>query len=319
MVNCLNSSVQVSQKQLLAPQQPCVTASSETRPEGTSSSKSAGGQQQAAADHFRKPLRPSNTSPTHYTPQALSSQFSRKQQPFLYKDIVQKTDNVYLIDKPAKKEELGVIDSLFKKAESEGKIEPVSTLLIDTIKKNNVITNPPNQKVKRKFFVSLFDYLNKDNIRSFPEITRLPITINSTNYNVSGSVNYGWTISSTVYRLYKNLFLEYHINYNFWNNKHIDASEFTLNLANNFSFNKKVREAILTPYFGYERLVVSYKKNEVDYNSFNLGLRASLELTHRKALFISSSYNLADGMRTLNGLNISPNHYGVAFGIIFKR
>lgn len=239
-------------------------------------------------------------------------------QPLLYKDIVQMTDDVYLVDKPAKKEEKDVIDSLFAKAEKEGIVEPVPTLLIDTIKKNNAITNSPNQKINRPFGVRLFDYIFKGNIRNLPGITRFALTVNSPDFMVSESVNYGWSFTSSDFRLYKNLFLEFKLNDNFWNNKHIDLSEFALNLTNDFIFNKSARSITLSPFLGYDRLVVNYKKNQVDYNAFNAGLRASFEFTHRKSVFISSGYNFADGNRTLNGLNITPTHYSFTVGVVKK-
>ena len=239
-------------------------------------------------------------------------------QPFLYKDIVQGSDNGLVIDKPGNLIAKKLKDSLFAKAEKEGIVEPVPTLLIDTIKKNNAITNSPNQKVNRPFGVRFFDYISKGNIRNLPEITRFALTVNSPDFMVSESVNYGWSITSSGFRLYKNLFLEYKLTDNFWNNKHIDLSEFALNLTNDFIFNKSARSITLSPFLGYDRLVVNYKKNQVDYNAFNAGLRASFEFTHRKSVFISSGYNFADGNRTLNGLNITPTHYSFTVGVVKK-
>jgi predicted RNA-binding protein len=239
--------------------------------------------------------------------------------PLLYKDIVQMMDDVYLIDKPANKEEIGAIDSLFTKAEIEGKIEPVPTLLIDTIRKNNAITNPPNQKPKVSFGQKIILYISKgENVKFFYELNKFPITINSELYGVSGSVNYGRGLFIGL-RLYKNLFFEFGTYDNFWNNKHIDLNEAQINLEYNFIFNENGRRITLTPYTGFDQIAISYKKTEFDYNTFNLGLRTSFELSHQYSLFLSSSYNSANGTRLLNGLNLTPTHYTVAFGVVFKR
>lgn len=235
-----------------------------------------------------------------------------------YKDIIQQTDDIFLVDKRNSKEEWAKNDSLFKKAESEGRMEILSNTLLDSIKKNNAITNPPNQKVKRPFGNRVLDYLSKDNVRTILGLTKFPVVINNPLDVVSGSVNYGWGFGSN-YRVYKNLFVGFDLYTNFWNNKHIGLSTIALNLSNDFVFNKSSRSITLTPYVGYEQIAISYQKTKIDYNTLNYGLRVSYELTHKKALFLSSGFNSLSGTSTLNGLTITPTHYAIGLGIVFKK
>jgi hypothetical protein len=238
--------------------------------------------------------------------------------PFLYKDVVQVMDDVYLVDKPANKVQQAVIDSLFSKTEREGKIEPLPTSLIDTIKKNNTITNPPNQNPKVSIVYKIILYISKgENVKILFGINKFPVSINSSSYNISSSVDYGYD-EFINFRLYKGFFLEFGTYDNFWNNKHVDVNDTEINLIYNIVFNKKARSLTLTPFAGFDQIAISYKNAEYDYNTFNGGLRTSFELTHQFNLFISSGYNFANGIHTLNGLNITPTHYSIGFGLIFK-
>jgi hypothetical protein len=235
-----------------------------------------------------------------------------------YKDIIQQLDDALLVDKPNSKEEWAKNNILFKKAESGGKVEIVSNTLLDTIEKNNAITNPPGQKVKRSFGHNVVYYLTKDNVRITLELTKFPVAINSQLYVVSKSVNYGWG-ESMDFRLYKNLFLVFQGYTNFWNNKHIALSTTALNLSNDFVFNKNSRSITVTPYAGFEQIIISYQRNEIDYNTFDYGLRVSYELTHKRALILSYGFNSASGISTLNGLTITPTRYAIGLGIVIKN
>ncbi len=235
-----------------------------------------------------------------------------------YKDIIQPLDDVLLVDKLTSKQEWAKNDSIFKKAESEGRIEIVSNTLLDTIKTNNVIANPPNKKLKTPFGKRVLNYIAKDNIRTSLGLIKFPFVVKSQLYTVPESINYGSSVGAN-YRLYKNLFLGFQLSNNFWNKKKINLSTINFNLSNDFVFNKNSRSIILTPYAGYSSITANYGKSKINYNTFDYGLRASYELTRKKALFISSSLNSATGTAKLNELTITPNNYVIGFGIIFKK
>ncbi len=239
-------------------------------------------------------------------------------QPMPYKDIVQHSDDILLINKPTNKQEWAKNDSLFKKAESDGRMEIVSNLLLDTIKKNNFITNPPNVQVKKSFGKKILDYLNKGNTRSIFGLTKFPFSIHGTFSSVSESVNYGLLVN-TNYRAYKNLFIDAQLSSNLWNNKHVKLSEVAFYLSNELIFNKSARNIILTPYLGYDFFTITFQKREINYNNLEGGLRASYEITHRTAFYLSYGLNSASSVRELNGINIAPTHYTIGFGIIIKK
>lgn len=232
-----------------------------------------------------------------------------------YKDVVQNMDDVVLLSKPTSEEDWMKYDSLFKKAEIEGKVEIVSAGKLDTIKKNNTTAN---LNYRKPFGRKVYDYLRGNNGRITYGLFKLPLEVGSDLYAVPESIFYGMGLSYD-YRIYKGLFLGLQANSNFWNKKKIDLSTLAFNLSHEFIFNKKHRSIVLTPRAGYELITVNYEEKRKNYNTINYGLRASYELTHTKALFLSSSFNPNLGSSTLNTLNIRPTGYTLGFGIVFKR
>lgn len=235
-----------------------------------------------------------------------------------YKDIVQHRDDVLLIDKPRNNEEWENNSRLFQKAEKDGRMERLSSESLDTIKSNNGIANLDNQKIKRQFGRRVFDYFNKDNVRTALGLTKFPVLIKDQFYHVSESINYGLGLGIN-YRLYKNLFLGFQVNTNLRNDKHINLSTYNLNISNDFILNKNSRNLTFTPYAGFEQIVVRYHEGKVRNNTFNYGLRLSCELTHKKAIFLSSGFNSGLNNTILNTLSINPSHYAIGLGIIFKK
>lgn len=235
-----------------------------------------------------------------------------------YKDIVQHRDDVLLINKPGNNEEWENNRRLFQKAEKDGRMERLSSESLDTIKSNNGIANLDNQKIKRQFGRRIFDYFNKDNVRTALGLTKFPVLIKDQFYHVSESINYGLGLGIN-YRLYKNLFLGFQVNTNLRNDKHINLSTYNLNISNDFILNKNSRNLTFTPYAGFEQIVVRYHEGKVRNNTFNYGLRLSYELTHKKAIFLSSGFNSGLNNTILNTLSITPSHYAIGLGIIFKK
>ena len=234
-----------------------------------------------------------------------------------YKDIVQNTDDILLIDKPGEKTRWSENDSVFRKAESDSKLAIIPNTLLDIIKKNNAIANPPDYKVQKPFRNRVVDYLANDNVRTFLGLTKFPVTVNSKLYNITGAVDYGWG-GGVNYRLYQNLFFELQEYANFYSNKHIGLSLTDLNLANEFIFRKNSRSITLTPFAGFEQINANYKKSKIVYDNFNCGLRISFQETHKMAYFISSNYDPGLTNKLLNGAIIHPNYFAEFAGIVFK-
>ena len=237
--------------------------------------------------------------------------------PIPYNDIIQKDDDVLKINKPNDLEEWEKYKALFKKAELEGTIASISQSLLDTIRLNNAIANPLGQKDKKSFVLRAYDYLKKDNVRSTLGLTQLPTELKSDLFNIPESVNYGFSYDMN-YRFYKNFFLGLEITNNFWNKKRINLSTIGLNLSNEFVINKNARNIIFTPFVGYQFTTIKYQKAKENYTSFNYGMRAAIDLTRKKALFVSSGFNTAKGVSNLSDLRIMPTGYALSFGILFK-
>ena len=235
--------------------------------------------------------------------------------PLQYKDIIQDRDNTRLISKEGDKNQWSKYDSLFVDAENNNRMGKISNTALDTIKQRNLIDNSPAViKAKNSFSRRALNYIAHGNVEEVLALAKLPVNITN---GISNSVNYGKAFSLN-FRVRNNLFFGYETVDNLGNNKHVDVAEIAFNVSNEFTFNKNAHAITLTPYLGYEILTISLNTHEVDYNTLEFGLHTSLELTHRKALFLSSGYNTATGNRNLDGLNIMPTHYTVAFGIMFK-
>ncbi|WP_028298592.1 carboxypeptidase-like regulatory domain-containing protein [Olivibacter sitiensis] len=234
-------------------------------------------------------------------------------QPIPYKDIVQNGDNMLSIDKPGSEEEWARHEHLFKKAEDEGKMELISAALLDTIRQNNAI----NQSLKRPFMNRVYSYLSNGNVKSSLGLAKFPIAISSEFHSVPGMVGYGLRLG-TDYRLYKKLFVGFELGSNIWNKRRIGVSTLALNLSNDFVFNKDGRHIILSPYVGFGRISTRFEGERANYTAFDYGLRASYELSRKRALFISSGFNSANGSSTLNTVTITPTRYALGFGLVFR-
>lgn len=234
-----------------------------------------------------------------------------------YKDIIQKSDDIQFIDVPENEESWVKNEELFKRAERDGRMTILPTSTLDTIRENNAKTNPPNQKIRRPFGVSILDYLTKNNVRSVVGLTKFPVVVSSTLFQIPESINYGLGFGGD-FRLYKNLFLGYQGYSNFWNKKHIDLSANVLRLSNEFIFNKSSRSITLAPNIGYQHLNISYKEDKINYNYLSYGLIITKEITHKKALFLSTGFNSALNTSTLNEVIITPTNYTIGLGLVFK-
>lgn len=232
-----------------------------------------------------------------------------------YKDIVQNMDDVVLINKPLDGEEWAKYENLFKAAEVQGKIETIPVEKLDTIKKNNIAASI---NYKKPFGRKVYDYLRGNNNRTNYGVFRLPIDVNNQIHGVPESIFYGLGLGSD-YRVYKNLFFGFQANSNFWNKKKIGLSSFALSLSHEFILNKSQRNIVLTPQAGYELLTINYEKQRKNYNTINYGLLVSYDLSHTKALFLSSTFNPSLKNYTLNTLSIKPTGYSMGFGIVLKR
>jgi len=235
--------------------------------------------------------------------------------PFAYKDIIQNRDDVELLSKSGNKEEWLKYDTLFAQAETEKQMSIISTETLDTIRQKNLINN--SKKQNQPFSKQIINYIRHNNIEEAVEISKLSINIINTAKGATNISNYGFG-AAIYFRLYSNLFFDLQQYSNFRNSTHTGISESSFYLSNEFNINKNAHKITLTPYAGYGFLIVSDKYNEVNYDNLNVGLRTSYELTHRKALFISATYNTASDTRNFDELNIMPTHYTISTGILFK-
>ncbi|SOD19863.1 carboxypeptidase-like regulatory domain-containing protein [Pedobacter xixiisoli] len=232
-----------------------------------------------------------------------------------YKDIVQNMDDIFLINKPTSSLGLDKNEKLFREAELAGKVEMTPMVKLDTIRKNNLAAK---ENYKKPFGRKVYDYIRGDNMRVQYGASKLPMETNSNIYSIPESINYGLTLGAD-YRFYKSMFVGFKSASNFWNKKKISLSTFALHLSNEFILNREARNITLTPYAGFQRNYIKFEKAEVKYNAFNYGLRASYDLTRTRALFISSDFNTASGVSTLNTLTVKQARHAFGLGIVIKR
>ncbi len=237
---------------------------------------------------------------------------------FFYKDIIQAGDNILLIDVPVSEDIWSVTDTLFRKAESEGKIAVISNELLDIIRHNSAVSNTDGLKNKKSFSLRVIDYLSKDNVRKDLVFKKFPVLVESNLYNVPKIINYAISYGIS-YRFYKNMFFGIDGSRNLWNGKKINLFTLSANISNEFVFNKFFRGITLRPYLGFGNINVGYDKAKLNMYSINGGLKVSYELTHKLAIIFSTSFNPALDRSILNGLNIQANKYAIGLGVLFKR
>lgn len=231
-----------------------------------------------------------------------------------YKDRVQKMDDVLLIERGNMKE-LAKYSDIFDRAELAGKLQPVPSEKLDTIKKNNLAASV---NYKKPFGRKVYDYIRGDNNRFSYGLNKLPINVSSSSIQVPTSVGYGLGMSS-YYRVYGNWFLGFEITSSVLRRNEIGTGSFALNLSREVTLNENGRPIVLTPQFGYQAIFVSYKKLEKSYHSINLGMRASYELSRTKAFFLT--YSRIPKLKTtdLSVLTLNPRVSAFGLGIVFKK
>lgn len=231
-----------------------------------------------------------------------------------YKDVVQKMDDVLVIDKPANQSDQKISDSLFKKFEKIGKIKPIPLEKLDTIKSNNINASI---NYRKPFGRKIYDYIRSDNIRGSFGIYKLPFELISTAYNVPESITYGIG-SCYSFRLYRNVFLKYEYTSNFYNRKKIKLSTTAIDLVYDLIMHTNHRELIFNPFVGYQLIDVKFEGKIKNYNTINFGLRTSYEVTHKVAPFAAINLNPSLKDYRINTLTISPTGYSAGIGIIIK-
>lgn len=233
-----------------------------------------------------------------------------------YKDIVQNSDNVLLIDKYSDDLVWEKTKLLIEKFENDGAIANLSSELLDTIK-NNKINNHPDKILNKQFGSKVFTYLTHTNVRTFYGLIKPPFLISSQTFSVAEPINYGLSFGFNA-RIYKNIFLGFKTYSNLSNRKKIDLSTVGLNLSNEIILNKTSRNLILRPSIGFDRFTTTYQNSSIKFNSLAYGLLVSYELTHKKAIFISSGYNTSLNAEIINGLNFTPSAFSFGLGFVFK-
>lgn len=234
-----------------------------------------------------------------------------------YKDIVQNGDNILLIDKFKPDLEWKPVEALIKNAANDGKLQTLAKDTLENIINNNLGANPLNKKLAMQFGRKIYEFLTHGNLRSFYGLNKTPFDIKSRTFKVSEPINYAIVFGLDA-RIYKSLFLGFQTSSNLWNNKKIDLSNYGFNLSDEIIFNKSTRSLTLRPSIGYERIINTYQDASIKYNSINYGFRVAYELTHKKAVFISTNYNASLKTSNINDVIFTPAGYSFGLGIVFK-
>ena len=236
---------------------------------------------------------------------------------FLYEDIIQKSDNILLIDNYKNDVEWEKTKQLIEKAEKDRMVAIISNELLDTMKNNNSINNPPDKILNKQFGRTVYTYLTNNNIRTFYGLIKPPFVISSKSFVVSELINYAPSFGFDA-RIYKNIFLGFQTYSNFYNKKEIDLSSIGLNLSNEIILNKTSRNFIIKSSIGFNRFTTTYQNSSIKSNSLAYGLLISYELTHKKAFFLSSGYNTSLNTEVINDVIFTPSRFSFGLGIVFK-
>lgn len=231
-----------------------------------------------------------------------------------YKDVVQKMDDIFLV-KQTNIEEFEKHKKVFQTAELQGKLAAIPLQKIDTIKQNSIIAN---QNYVKPFGRKVYDYIRGDNARSTIFIKKLPLTVNNSLFSTPESMSYGFGFGSD-YRLFKSVFLGFQLEGNLPNKKKVRLSGLGLRLSNEFIFNKNARNIGLTPHVGINQVSANLQNDKVKYNFIDYGFRGSYDITRKKAVFLTSSFNSASGSKKINEFAFVPRSTALGVGIIFKN
>lgn len=240
-----------------------------------------------------------------------------KSNAFSYKDIVQEHDDVEKISKPGDIDTWERYDSLFTRAENEGRMFTRSPSMLDTIKQNSLNakleqTDSIRKKIARSDAIT--NYILNDGLKSIIALDHFPFNISSQSSNISYSANLGYTLGIS-FKIYKTFYLGFFRSDNLWNSKHVDMLQHTYSLSNDFTYNKNHHPITVSPYVSGEFITISYKSNKVNYNNLGFGLFNEYELTHSKKLFLGIGYNTASYTKNINELNILPIHINTTIGL----
>ncbi|MGE6218509.1 hypothetical protein ACQKCH_01685 [Nubsella zeaxanthinifaciens] len=230
-----------------------------------------------------------------------------------YKDIVQKMDDIFVIDKPIDQKDWSKYSAMFKAAEGNGTIEGVPTEKLDTIKRNSVAASI---NYKKSFGRKVYDYIRGDNNRFTYGIVKLPFDAGGASYDLSQSYFYGVEMSNT-YRLYKDWFIGFEIISNM--RKKIRIGTISLDAHYEFLINKAHRRIALTPHAGYQFVGVEYDGLEKINKTIKLGLRTSFELTHTKDISVFYAYSPNLKTYNISNLVLQPNRYSLGIALVFRK
>ena len=225
-----------------------------------------------------------------------------------YKDAIQGRDENIRILKEGDSDSRQMTNTIFDKLDSIGDITFIAVPIIDTSIKN---TAP-----KKNIFNRILSYLRNDNIRGSLSISRMSLKIDPS-FSKSFFTNY-CIGSDAQFRLYKNLFIEYGGQTNFGiGDIKIEQTGLYLNYL--FKVNKEHRPISIGPIAGYNYIKLSYKskseKGKID--NWAMGATTSIELTHRKEIFVTGLYNYSF-KKNIGLLPVQPINFYLSAGIQFK-
>ncbi|MES1221522.1 MAG: carboxypeptidase-like regulatory domain-containing protein [Bacteroidota bacterium] len=191
---------------------------------------------------------------------------------FSYNDVIQKKDENIKIRKETTAQNWILYDSVIGREEISGILSSLPQPEIDTTLKGKKIS----------FYTGCINYLRNDNLRAIISIYQMPISVPDSKTSLA---RYGLCLGAQ-FRVYKNLFLDYNEINNFGIGG-INNSMLELYLSNNFELNKIHRPVTISPIGGYNK-VVSYidKHKKTIYYNYALGIKAGIEWTHKKSIFI---------------------------------
>lgn len=231
--------------------------------------------------------------------------------PFAYPDIIQRFTEALTVNNVVDTT-WSVHQSIFNKAERQGLLQEIANPIID-IDSNKFFLKENKES-------TILGYLRNNNMRVMIGLSHLPIHLDSYQPLVDKNISLLTQLafySNTQMRIYKHLFGELGGSVNFGlGGLKIEIANY--GIAYDFNFNKKGHPIIVFPSFGFQRLLIS-KKRQIYFkqNSLYFGLTAAYELTHKYSLY--STFYYSHNLNEINdGLLLTTQTIYPTIGVMYK-
>ncbi len=229
-----------------------------------------------------------------------------------YRDVIQNWTEDAKINNPGTPEIQAKYAGLFKSSATDTLFTQIPVPVVDTIK---------NAATKRKNTLrSIFHYIQNGNIRTILSVSKLPLTLAQVqpllNSNVDDIAGYSFGAGDQ-FRLYKNLFFEYDLKFNFGIGG-LKNNQSSVSVLYNFELNKHHRLITVSPSFGYSNLTLS--KNGTDYfkqSDLVPGLCIAIDRIHKLSYFVQVKYY--NNLDTQNqGIQLTQQKFTPTIGLMLK-